>query len=225
MNKKRILIIDDEKGICRFLNEILSSNHFSTRIEYNGQEGLQAAADYRPHLIVLDLGLPDIDGFEILTKLRTWFKSPIIVISARDTPADKVFALNSGADDYLTKPFNIQELIARINVAFRHLGSINGQSVFIYKSLTVDLENPSVSVGEVPISFTATEFEILRVLIRNFGKVVTYETLLREVWGPNASRHTQYVRIYVGHIRKKLRVSPDIPEFIRTENGIGYRLY
>lgn len=224
MTDKRILIIDDEKGICRFLNEVLTSHNFATRTEFTGREGLQAVIDYRPHLVILDLGLPDIDGFEVLMKLRLWYKSPIIVVSAKDTPADKVFALNSGADDYLTKPFNIQEMIARIKVAFRHIDTINGNSVFVHKTLSVDLEHPSVTVNGLSISLTSTEFEILKVLIKHYGKVVTYETLLREVWGPNASHHTQYVRVYVGHIRKKLRVSSETPEFIMTEAGIGYRL-
>lgn len=222
MSSKKILIIDDELSIGNFLQASLESNNYAVRIETSGRDGVQAAIEYRPDLIILDIGLPDMTGFEVLTKIREWSKVPVIVLTVMDSEDEKVEALDNGADDYLTKPFSVPELLARIRVALRHSENKDGDPKFICRDLEVDLSTHTVKLGGKVVSLTSTEYDILRVLIKYAGKVVTHRVFLREVWGPNLVEHTQYLRVYVGHLRKKLKSSFG-EDFIQTEPGVGYR--
>jgi len=225
--RKRILIIEDEESVARFLSSTLEAHQFQVRKEANARAGIQAAIEYRPELIILDLGLPDLDGQNVLTQLREWIRCPIIILTARESDEDKVLALDHGADDYLTKPFSVAELLARIRVALRHSESLDKSSdqSSIYRNgpLECDLAGHTVKVNGKLIALTATEFDILRVFIQNAGKVVTHRTLLKNIWGPNSVEHTQYLRVYVGQLRKKLKTSPESPSLIITEPGVGYR--
>jgi two-component system KDP operon response regulator KdpE len=221
--KRRILIVDDEDTIRRVLRATLISHGYDTREAVSGAEAVQFAIEYRPELIVLDLGLPDLSGIEVLQKIRAWSPVPILILTAHDSEAEKVNALDLGADDYLTKPFSVPELLARLRVAFRHrTGAVTGQPLRFGK-LEVDLEGHRVKVAGVPIHLTVTEFDILRILMSYSGKVVTHRNLLKEIWGPNSVEHTQYLRVYVGQLRKKLRQAGDSEERILTEPGVGYR--
>ncbi len=218
---KKVLVVEDEESVCRFLKTTLESNQYQTRIEGNAQKGMQGAIEYRPDLIILDLGLPDMSGHELLKKVREWSTTPIIILTAAESDDDKVKALDSGADDYLTKPFSVRELLARMRVALRHSESVGQQPVFKDQNLEVDLVGHVVKVSGEIIHLTVTEYEILKVLIKNSGKVVTHRTFLKEIWGPNSVEHTQYLRVYVGQLRKKLK---DAGDLIVTEPGVGYRL-
>jgi two-component system KDP operon response regulator KdpE len=221
--KQRILIVDDEDAIRRVLKATLESHGYETREAISGAEALQAAIEYRPELIILDLGLPDLSGIEVLKRIRAWSPVPILILTAHDSEGEKVNALDLGADDYLTKPFSVPELLARLRVAFRHrIGAVAGQPLRFGK-LEVDLEGHGVRVDGESIHLTVTEFEILRVLIKFAGRVVTHRNLLKEIWGPNSVEHTQYLRVYVGQLRKKLRLAGDSEERIVTEPGVGYR--
>lgn len=222
--KKRVLIIEDEESVSRFLRSSLEAHQFQVRAEMNGAQGVQAAIEFRPEVVILDLGLPDLDGQQVLLKLREWLKSPIIILTARESDEDKVRALDQGADDYLTKPFSLAELLARIRVALRHFESSDRSQVYRNGVLECDLSGHSVKVDGKAVRLTSTEYDILKVLIRNAGKVVTHRTLLREIWGPNAVEHTQYLRVYVGQLRKKLQAESRELNLIVTEPGIGYRL-
>lgn len=221
--KKRILVIEDEDKVARFLMSTLESNHYQVRAESSGEKGIQGAIEFRPELVILDLGLPDQDGHSVLLKLREWLKAPIIILTARESDEEKVKALDQGADDYLTKPFSVAELMARIRVALRHFESVDRSSIYRNGSLECDLSGHIVKVDGNLIRLTATEYNILRVLIKNAGKVVTHRMLLKEIWGPNSVEHTQYLRVHVGQLRKKLKTTT-VSEFIITEPGIGYRL-
>lgn len=223
MTSKKILLIEDEKIILDFLSTSLISNGYQLRTECTGKDGLQAAIDYRPDLLILDLGLPDFSGLEVIQNIRQWSQIPIIVLTVMNSDQDKVRALDLGADDYLTKPFSVPELLARIRVALRHSENKDGSSIFKCRDLEVDLSSHTVKVQDKVISLTSTEYDILKVLVKYSGKVVTHRVLLREVWGPNLIEHTQYLRVYVGHLRKKIKSSSGT-EFILTEPGVGYRL-
>lgn len=220
---KKILVVDDEDSISSFLKVSLENNSYQVRIENTAQSAIQAAIEYRPDLIILDLGLPDLTGFQVLSQIREWSQVPVIVLTVQDSVDDKVKALDQGADDYLTKPFNVTELLARARVALRHHENKDGKPQFILRSLEVDLSSHTVKLDGNVISLTSTEYDILKVLIKYAGKVVTHRTLLKEVWGPNLVEHTQYLRVYVGHLRKKLK-SKSQEDFILTEPGVGYRL-
>lgn len=220
--KKKILVIDDEASIGSFLKASFEAHSYQVRIELTGQTGLQAAIEYRPDLILLDMGLPDLSGFEVLKKIREWSQVPVVVLTVLDSQDDKVKALDAGADDYLTKPFGVPELLARVRVALRHVENKDGTPVFISRGLEIDLATHTVKLNGKVISLSATEYDILKVLIKYAGKVVTHRTLLKEVWGPNLVEHTQYLRVYVGHLRKKLK-SHSGEDFILTEPGVGYR--
>lgn len=223
MINKKLLVIDDEKSISDFLVASLNSNNYQVRVEANAKDGVQAAIEYRPDLIILDLGLPDTLGFDVILKVREWSQVPIIVLTVMDSDEDKVRALDLGADDYLTKPFSVPELLARVRVALRHSETKDGQPLFKCRGLEVDLTTHTVKLNSKNVSLTSTEYDILKVLIKYAGKVVTHRVLLREVWGPNLVEHTQYLRVYVGHLRKKLK-SENEQELIITEPGVGYRL-
>lgn len=222
--KKRILIIEDEESVARFLLSSLESHHYQTRWEASGKAGIQAAIEFRPELVILDLGLPDQDGHQVLLKLREWMKAPVIILTARESDDDKVKALDQGADDYLTKPFSVAELLARIRVGLRHSESLANENVYRNRDLECDLSGHTVKMEGKLVRLTATEYDILKVLVKNAGKVVTHRMLLKEIWGPNSVEHTQYLRVYVGQLRKKLKSDLHPEGLILTEPGIGYRL-
>lgn len=222
-SSRKILVIDDEAAIRKFLRVSLEAQDFKVEEAVSGQEGLTQAIAFRPDLVILDLGLPDIEGFEVLARLREWSQVPVLVLTVRDAEEDKVRALDGGADDYLTKPFSVPELLARIRVAERHRLPASESPLFQTGDLEVDLSARSVKVKGQEVRLTATEWEILRLLIEHAGKAVTHRQILKQVWGPNSVEHTQYLRVYVGHLRKKLETGNSGP-FIRTEPGVGYRL-
>lgn len=221
---KRALVIEDEDSVSRFLTNALEANQFQVRVESTGKAGIQAAIEFRPDVVILDLGLPDQDGHMVLLKLREWLKAPIIILTARESDEDKVKALDQGADDYLTKPFSVAELLARIRVALRHFLSTGSAAVYRNAGLEFDLAARAVKIDGRLVHLTVTEYDILRVLVKNEGKVVTHRALLNEIWGPNSVEHTQYLRVYVGQLRKKLKSSEGRSPLIITEPGVGYRL-
>ncbi|MBC7385124.1 MAG: response regulator transcription factor [Cryobacterium sp.] len=222
--KKRVLVIEDEESVARFLISSLEANQYLTRWETSGNAGAQAAIEFRPQIVILDLGLPDMDGHAVLLKLREWLKAPILILTAREGDDDKVRALDQGADDYLTKPFSVAELLARIRVGLRH--SESGVTGLHYRKRGIDCDvaGHTVKVDGNLVHLTATEYDILKVLIKSAGKVVTHRALLKEIWGPNSVEHTQYLRVYVGQLRKKLKSKIHPEELIQTEPGVGYRL-
>jgi two-component system KDP operon response regulator KdpE len=190
----------------------------------SGQEGLVAASNGRPEVIILDLGLPDLDGLAVLRRLREWSPVPVIVLTVKDAETDKVALLDAGADDYVTKPFSVPELLARIRVALRHKLPQDGKPTFRSGPLAVDLASRTVQVRGETVKLTATEYEILRLLIQHAGKVVTQRQMLREIWGPHAVEQTQYLRVYIGQLRKKIESDPSRPHLVLTEPAVGYRL-
>ncbi|HWN96854.1 MAG TPA: response regulator [Methylomirabilota bacterium] len=219
-----VLVIDDEIQIRRLLRTTLEANGYKVLEAATGQDGLSEAAQRRPDLILLDLGLPDTEGVSVLKRLREWSRTPVVVLSVRDRDDDKTSALDSGADDYVTKPFSSAELLARLRVALRHAAPLPENSVFKSGRLEVDLAGRRVTVAGSEVKLTPTEYAFLRLLVRNAGKVVTQRQILTEVWGPNAVEQTQYLRVYATHLRNKLEANPSQPELILTEPGIGYRL-
>jgi two-component system KDP operon response regulator KdpE len=220
----RILVVDDEVAIRRFLKISLEADGHTYFESENGQAGLVAAATQRPALIILDLGLPDMDGLVFLTRLREWSTIPVIVLTVKDSESDKVALLDAGADDYLTKPFSVPELLARIRVTLRHNLPEESEPIFRSHDLEVDLADRTVKVGGAIVKLTATEYEILRILVRHAGKVVTQRQLLKDVWGPHAVEQSQYLRVYIAQLRKKLSSKSSHSELIQTEAGVGYRL-
>ena len=220
----KILVVDDEQQIRKLLNISLETEGYNVLNAENGKEALLKAASYKPDLIILDLGLPDEDGQSILKKIRVWSKTPIIILSVRNSENEIISALDAGADDYITKPFNTQELLARIRVALRHNLPVESLPAFVNGSLTVDLNSRTVLKGKEEIKLTATEYSLLVLFIKNTGKVITHSHILREVWGNPFSEETQYVRIYMAQLRKKLEDNPDKPRMFITESGIGYRM-
>jgi two-component system, OmpR family, KDP operon response regulator KdpE len=226
-DKGTILLIEDEPQMQRFLRIVLQGQGYSFVEAQTGQEGLVQAATRSPDIILLDLGLPDIDGLEVTRRLREWSDIPIIVLSAREQEQDKIKALDAGADDYLTKPFGAGELLARIRVALRHkvMGqSTTGEPVFVLDNLRVEMSQRQVFLNEQEVHLTPIEYKLLTVLIQNAGRVVTHTNLLREVWGPPYSKETQYLRVYMTQLRHKLESDPARPRFLINEPGIGYRL-
>ena len=220
-----ILIIDDEAQIRRFLSITLKAHDYEVIEADNGKMGIEKAALNKPDLILLDLGLPDMQGLEVLQKIREWSTVPIIIVSVRDSEHDIVTSLNAGANDYLTKPFNTNELMARINVALRYaLAKTEDISpVLTFGHLKIDLAQRTVFVNDKRIKLTKHEYDIIRILVIHAGKVVTQQQLLTEVWGPVYSDRVEYLRVYVGQIRRKLEIDHRRPELIMTESGIGYR--
>jgi two-component system, OmpR family, KDP operon response regulator KdpE len=222
--KPSVLIIDDELQIRRLLRVNLEANGYRVLEAATGQEGITQAAQWRPELVILDLGLPDLDGVTVLRRLREWSRVPVVVLSVRDREEDKVAALDNGADDYLTKPFSTGELLARLRVAQRHMQAGVEVSVFRTGQLEVDLTARVVQLKGQEIRLTATEYSLLRLFVQHAGKVLTHRHILREVWGPNAVEQTHYLRVYVAHLREKLEADPSKPQLIVTEPGVGYRL-
>lgn len=224
-NALHILVIDDEPQILRAMRTILTEKQFKVTTASRGEEGLTLAAAGEPDLIILDLGLPDIDGVEVCTRLREWTQIPIIILSVRDSERDKVAALDMGADDYLTKPFGIEELLARIRVALRHSAHAQGVPSKEVKAgpITIDLAWHIVKRGAEEIKLTGNEYKLLAYLAANHGRVLTHQNILTHVWGPADANHTEYLRVYVRQLRKKLETDPERPQYILTEPGIGYR--
>jgi two-component system KDP operon response regulator KdpE len=219
-----VLVIDDEVQIRRLLRLTLEANGYRVLEAATGQEGLVEAAQRRPEIVVLDLGLPDLDGVKVLERLREWSKVPVLVLSVRDREEDKIAALDQGADDYVTKPFNTGELLARLRVALRHSQAGADTTVFRSGPLEVDLTARVVTVKGREVKLTATEYSLLRLFVQHAGRVLTHRQILREVWGPNAVEQTHYLRVYLAHLREKLELNPARPEHFITEPGIGYRL-
>lgn len=225
-NAPVILVIEDEPPLRKFLRVTLDAQGYGVVEAERGEEGLRHAAMSRPDLVVLDLGLPDIDGLEVVKRLREWSAIPIIIVTARGREQDKVIALDAGADDYLTKPFGVGELLARVRVALRHAAAKpdTGEAVFEYDSLRIDLAQRQVSVAGKPVHLTPNEFRLLGVLVKYAGKVLTHRQLLKEVWGPGSGDETHYLRVYMNQLRQKIEPDPTRPKYLLTETGVGYRM-
>ncbi|MCY2952699.1 MAG: response regulator [Planctomycetota bacterium] len=222
-----ILVIEDEPPLQKFLQATLSSQGYQIISSVTGKDGLMQAASRQPDLIILDLGLPDMDGIEVTRQLREWSAIPIIVVSARGKEQDKVMALDVGADDYLTKPFGVGELLARVRVAIRHAAAAKqetGDPVFTVGDLRVDLLHRQVFVADQQVHLTPNQFKLLTVLVKNAGKVLTHRQLLKEVWGPFITQENHYLRVYMNQLRQKLEADPSRPKYLLTEPGVGYRL-
>jgi len=223
-NRPLVLVIDDEVQIRRLLRITLEANGYRVMDAANGQEGLTGVAMHRPDVVILDLGLPDLDGVAVLKRLREWSHVPVIVLSVRDREEDKIGALDNGADDYVTKPFNAAELLARLRVAQRHAQPVADTVLFRTGEVEVDLSSRRVTLKGRELKLTATEYALLRLLVRHAGKVLTHQFILREVWGPDYVGQTHYLRVYVARLREKLEAVPSEPGLLVTEPGVGYRL-
>ncbi len=223
-NEPLILVIDDETQIQRLLELTLSSNGYRVAVAGTGEEGIRMAGMDRPELVVLDLGLPDIDGTVVLKRLREWATMPVLILSVRSEETEIIACLDAGADDYLVKPFRAGELLARVRTAIRHRPGLPQDVVFTSGNLSVDLAARSVRKGDETVKLTATEYKLLALFVRNAGRVLTHRYLLEQVWGPTFVEETEYTRVYVGHLRKKIEEDPANPRLIVTESGIGYRL-
>ncbi|MFH1177462.1 MAG: response regulator [Acidobacteriota bacterium] len=221
-----VLVADDELGIRRFLRVTLLARGYRVAEAATAGETIEKVATLRPDVVILDLGLPDRDGLEVTRELREWSGVPIVVLSARDKQEDKVRALDLGADDYLTKPFGTEELLARLRVAIRHAQMRPAEQPAVYRTggLTVDLARRQVTIEEREIHLTPIEFKLLATLVLNAGKVVTHRHLLRQVWGPEYGDENHYVRVFMAQLRRKIEAEPARPRYIRTEPGVGYRL-
>ncbi|WP_413561415.1 response regulator [Bdellovibrio sp. HCB209] len=221
---RRVLVIDDEVAIRKLLRVTLEGNSYHVLEAGDAKHGIAQAASERPDIILLDLGLPDKSGLQVLQEIREWSQVPIIVLTVQDSDEDKIAALDGGADDYVTKPFSVPELLVRMRVALRRSMGTPEKTEFTSGPLSIDVPGHVVKVQGTEIKLTATEFNIVKVLMKHKGKVVTHRMLLNEIWGPNSVEHTHYLRVYVGAVRKKLKVDDNTPEIISTEAGVGYRL-
>jgi two-component system KDP operon response regulator KdpE len=222
--KPVVLVIDDEVQIRRLLRVTLEANGYRVLEAATGGDGIVETAQRKPDAVVLDLGLPDLDGLAVLKRLREWSRVPVLILTVRDADDEKVTALDSGADDYVTKPFSTTELLARLRVALRHAQPLPDNAVFRSGGLEVDLATRQITVRGKEVKLTPTEYAFLRLLVRNSGRVVTQRQILAEVWGPKAVEQTHYLRVYAAHLREKLEHDPTRPELILTEPGVGYRL-
>jgi two-component system KDP operon response regulator KdpE len=223
MNKGEILIIDDEPQIRKLLKIVLESNDYKVVQAVDGMEGLHLAANHSPELIILDLGLPDRNGHEILKDLRNWFEKSIIILSVLDSEEDIVKALDNGATDYLTKPFRTGELLARIRSSMRLNQNIELQQTICADDLEIDLTSRNVYKDKEMVKLTSTEYNLLVLLAKNQGRVLTHQYLLKSIWGPGAQTETQYLRVFIAQLRKKLEKDPNKPQHFITESGVGYR--
>lgn len=223
MNHPLILVIDDEMQMRRLLKLTLETGGFRYAEAENGILGLQEVVQKRPDAVILDLGLPDLEGVEVLKRLREWSQVPVLVLSVRDSEKQKVAALDSGADDYVTKPFGQEELLARLRVLLKHAPEQPDLPLFENGNLKVDFVERRVFVLGKEVKLTGIEYALLKLFIQHTGKVLTHRQILREVWGPNSEERTQYLRVYITHLRQKIESNPDHPERIKTESGIGYR--
>ncbi len=218
------LVIDDEPQIRRLLRVCLEAKGYKVKEAATGQEGIALAAQYPPEVVILDLGLPDMDGTTVLKRLREWTRVPVLVLSVRDREEDKITALDNGADDYVTKPFSTGELLARLRAALRHAQPAEEKSLFRSGPLEVDLASRTVLSKGKQVRLTVTEYNLLRLFVKHAGKVLTHRQILREVWGPNYTEQTHYLRVYMTHLREKLEPDPSKPTLFITEPGVGYRL-
>lgn len=218
-----ILVVDDELQIRRLLDITLSANGYRIIQSVNGKDGLIDAATHNPDLIILDLGLPDSDGQDILIKLREWYTRPVVILSVRNTEEEIIKALDSGANDYLTKPFRTGELLARIRAAIRLSDGKSDNSLLEFGSLSIDFVNHIVKKNNELVKLTATEFSLLTLLAKNRGRVLTHQYILKEVWGYSYTEQTQYLRVFIAQLRKKIEDDSSKPQFLVTESGIGYR--
>ncbi len=223
-SKLRVLVVDDEPAVRRFLRASLTGHGNEVYEAVTGQEALSAAVAHHPDLIILDLGLPDMEGIEVTRRLREWTRIPIIILSVREHETDKVDALDAGADDYLTKPFGVGELLARMRAAMRHAVQPATEPVFTTGELTLDLERRLVTMAGREVQLTPTEYNLLRVLVVHAGKVLTHHQLLREVWGVAFDEETHMLRVNISNLRRKIESDPTRPRYIITEPGVGYRL-
>jgi two-component system, OmpR family, KDP operon response regulator KdpE len=220
----RVLVVDDERAIRRFLSASLTAHGYIVFEATTGAEAIQAVITDRPDIVILDLGLPDLSGIEVTARLREWATIPILVLSVRESETDKIAALDAGADDYITKPFSVGELLARLRVALRHAAPQSPEAVFTSDDLTVDLAKRIVTVAGHEISLTPTEYDLLRVLMQHAGQVMTHRQLLREVWGPGYADEAHLLRVNISNLRRKLEPEPARQQYIITEPGVGYRL-
>lgn len=218
------LVVDDEPQIRRLLRTVLEANGYRMFEAATGSDGVLQAAQCRPDVVLLDLGLPDLDGAEVLRRLREWSRVPVVILSVRDQESDKVSALDAGADDYVTKPFNTAELLARLRAALRHSHAGGEEAVFVAGNLEVDLARRLVRKSGKEVKLTPIEYSLLRLLVTHAGKVLTHRQLLTQVWGPNAVDQTHYLRVHLAHLREKIEADPARPGLIITEPGVGYRL-
>lgn len=221
---QRVLVVDDENAIRRYLHTALTAQGFSVYEAANGQETLNAVVEDRPDVIILDLGLPDFDGIEVTRRLREWSNTPIIILSVREAEQDKIAALDAGADDYLTKPFGTGELMARMRVVMRRLANKPDEPVLQVDALKMDLSRRVVTVNDDQVALTPTEYEILRLLLQNAGKVLTHRQLLRQVWGTAYESEMHMLRVNISNLRHKIEPDPTRPHYLMTEPGVGYRL-
>jgi two-component system KDP operon response regulator KdpE len=223
LGNQRVLVVDDEASIRRYLRAALGPQGLTVYESASGEEAIQAVLSHRPDIIILDLGLPDIDGLEVTRRLREWSQTPIIILSVREAEQDKIAALDAGADDYLTKPFGTGELLARMRAALRKQISVTSEPVFQSGGLTVDFSRRLVSVGGKEVQLTPTEYDLLKVLVTHAGKVITHHQLLRQVWGEGYD-DMHILRVNISNLRGKLEPDPSRPTYIHTEPGVGYRL-
>lgn len=225
INGARILVIDDESQIRRLLRVALTAYGYEVKEVICGQDGLREAAVYRPDLIILDLGLPDIDGLQLLRQLREWSEIPVIILSVKEHEQDKITALDTGADDYVSKPFSMGELLARIRTALRHSCHEDGENAILsFNDLEIDIAQRRVKVSGKGVKLTPTEYELLKTLAIHSGKVLTHRQLLTTVWGKAYENDTHYLRVYIGQLRRKIESDPTRPKHLITESGVGYRL-
>ena len=229
IQKLSVLVIEDEKSICDFIGKTLTSHDYKVTTATTGKEGLTILTSLLPDVVLLDLGLPDMDGIDIIRQTREWSSIPIIVISARVQEKEKVIALDAGADDYITKPFGTEELMARIRTALRHsnrmaVDTVNSNRPYSAKGLVIDFDKRMVSVDEKEVHLTRVEYKIVSILARHSGKVITYSSLIDQVWGPYADDNNRILRVNMANIRRKIEKNPGEPEYIYTELGIGYRM-
>lgn len=220
----RILIIDDEPQIYRLLRVALGAHGYHLAEAMNDADGINLAATFKPDLIIIDLGLPDKDDKEVVRQIRDWSDTPIIILSARDREQEKIDALDLGADDYILKPFSIGELMARIRVALRHSAHTEHEPIIRCGDLVIDIAQRHVTVRDVEIKLTPTEYDLLKLLAQHAGKVLTHKQLLTSVWGNSYDSDSHYIRVYIGQLRRKIEENPTRPRYIITESGVGYRL-
>ena len=226
-DKPRILVVEDEAPIRKLLRLSLTHHQFDYHEAEKGEDGLLRAAEYNPDIVILDLGLPDIDGLDWIRRFREWSAAPVIVLTARGQETDKVAALDAGADDYVTKPFGMPELLARLRVAIRHASASadpNANSTYSIGDLLVDIPARRVVVRGTEIRLTPIEFRLLTLLIKHAGKVLTHQQLLKEVWGPGRAHETHYLRVYMAQLRRKIERDPADPRYLLTDSGVGYRI-
>lgn len=228
-NKISVVVIEDEDNICDFMVKTLRTHQYKCSAAKTGKEGISLVASGMPDVVLLDLGLPDMDGLDVLQSIRVWSGVPVIIISARSQERDKVKALDAGADDYITKPFGTSELLARIRTALRHsnkmnTGSGNAQKVYQAKDLVIDFEKRRVFLNGQDIHLTQVEYKIVSLLAKNAGKVMTYDSIIADIWGPYADDNNRILRVNMANIRRKIEANPGEPEYIFTELGVGYRM-